>query len=192
MPSMFDVKPEALVIQAAQVLKQSEQIKPPQWAAFVKTGMHKERPPQDPDWWYTRSAAVLRKIRVRGPIGVSKLRRAYGGKKNRGNKPEHFYKGSGNILRKVLQQLEKAGLARQVDIQGRKGRVITPKGVSLLDKAAQVVLSKSTRQQLVPKIEFVEKPQRKSPEKIVEELVKKRLQEKPVQPREQKGKKGRR
>ena len=41
-----------------------------------------------------------------GPIGVSKLRTKYGGKKNRGHKPEHFYKGSGSVARKVLQQFE--------------------------------------------------------------------------------------
>lgn len=179
MPSMYDVKPDQLVREAAKSLKQVEAIAPPAWAPFVKTGVHKERPPQDDEWWYARSAAVLRKIRVNGPIGVSKLRRAYGGKKNRGNKPERFYKGSGNILRKVLQQLESAGLAKQVDKKGNKGRVITPKGVSLLDKAAATVLSQSQRQPLVPKVEFTDSKKRMDADKIVEKLIQERVKDQP-------------
>jgi len=179
MPSMFDVRPDELVKQTALELKKVDSITPPAWSLFVKTGMHKERPPQDADWWYHRSAAVLRKIRVLGPIGVSKLRRHYGGLKNRGNKPERFYRGSGNILRKVLQQLEKAGLAKQVEVKGRKGRVITGKGMSMLDKVAQSIMSRSPRVQLVPKVVFSEKKEVRSHTKIVEELVKKRLQNAP-------------
>ncbi|MBW2965302.1 40S ribosomal protein S19, partial [Candidatus Woesearchaeota archaeon] len=56
--------------------------------------------------------------------------------KNRGHKPEKFCKGSGSILRKVLQQLEAAGLLKNEKEGVRKGRVITPKGISLMDKAA--------------------------------------------------------
>jgi len=48
-------------------------------------------------------------------------------------KPEKFYKGSGNIIRKILQQLEKAELIKQNE-QGRKGRIVTNKGRSFLDK----------------------------------------------------------
>lgn len=181
---MFDVKSEQLIKQAAKSLKDVPEVAPPSWAMFVKTGMHKERPPEDPDWWFARSAAVLRKIRIKGPIGVSKLRRYYGGKKNRGNKPEHFFRGSGNILRKVLQQLEKAGFAKQVDLKGKKGRVITPKGVSFLDKAAQSILAQSERSVLVPKVEMVDKPQKRSYQKIVDDLVKERQKNNPYVPRE--------
>ena len=136
MASIYDVDPNKLVAKVAEELKKSGKCTPPVWAAFVKTGVHKERPPVDPEWWYTRSAAVLRKINMMGPIGVSKLRRYYGGKKNRGYKPELSKKGSGNIIRKVLQQLETAGLAKQAERGKHKGRVITSEGKSLLDKAA--------------------------------------------------------
>ena len=139
MASIYDVKANALITKVAEELKKNEKIKPPSWASFVKTGVHKERPPVDPLWWYTRCAAVLRKINILGPIGVSKLRTHYGGKKNRGYKPEHFKKGSGNIIRKVLQQLESAGLAKQVEKGIHKGRILTPSGKSVLDKAATLV-----------------------------------------------------
>src|SRR4030043_643757 len=130
MASIYDVNPTELIEKSAFELKKISQVKPPQWASFVKTGMHKERPPIKEDWWYIRTAAILRSIYKQGPIGVSKLRTKYGGKKGRGHKPEHFYKGSGAIIRKICQQLESAELIKQTKIGVHKGRVVTPKGQS--------------------------------------------------------------
>ncbi len=137
---IHDVPKEELIERTAQEMKKIAEIKPPVWAVFVKTGMHKERPPVKKDWWYVRAASVLRKLVVNGPIGVSKLRIKYGGRKNRGYKPEHFYKGGGSIIRKVLQQLEKSGLAIQVKKDVHKGRVAAPKGVSLLEKVSAGIM----------------------------------------------------
>ena len=136
MPTAYDADPSELIEKASEELKKIESIKPPVWAAFVKTGMHKERPPVKNDWWYMRAASILRKIYRLGPIGVSKLRVGYGGKKNRGYKTEHFYKGSGNILRKIMQQLEKEGFVK-IDLKSKhKGRLITAKGKKFLDDIA--------------------------------------------------------
>ncbi|MBI4739072.1 30S ribosomal protein S19e [Candidatus Woesearchaeota archaeon] len=136
MATMFDVPVNELLNEVAKELKNVPEIKPPVWSLFAKTGMHKERPPVQADWWYIRSASVLRKVRTRGPIGVSKLCTQYGGKQNRGHKPERFQKGSGSVARKVLQQLEKAGLVKKTQVGKHFGRAITPKGISLLDKTA--------------------------------------------------------
>ncbi|HLC65508.1 MAG TPA: 30S ribosomal protein S19e [Candidatus Nanoarchaeia archaeon] len=137
MTKIYDVEQGELVDAVAQSLKSVPEIKPPEWAPFVKTGHFKERPPLNKDWWYLRSAAVLRKVMLLGPVGVSKLRGKFGGKKNRGHKPEHRYKASGNIIRKILQQLEKAGLIAKTDKGVHKGRILGPKGASLLGKAAE-------------------------------------------------------
>jgi small subunit ribosomal protein S19e len=119
------------------IIKLSEKLKPilkkPDWADFVKTGVHKEKPPMDSDWWYMRGASMLLKVQDLGPIGVSKLRTKYGGIKNMGVAPERFFKGSGNILRKLFQQLETSGYIKQVpDKEKHKGRVLTPKAQSLI------------------------------------------------------------
>ena len=143
MPTMYDLDAQELIEKAAEELKKIPEIKPPAWAAFVKTGMHKERPPAKNDWWYLRTASILRSVYRLGPVGVSKLRTKYGGKKNRGVKKEHFYKGSGSILRKSLQQLEKAGFVKFTEKGVHKGRVITPKGKSFLDKLASQMLGQS-------------------------------------------------
>lgn len=145
MANPFDVSQEELVQEIAKDLKKLADFKPPDWAIFVKTGHFKQRPPVDKDWWYLRAASVFRKIYLQGPIGVSKLRTLYGGKKNRGAKPEHFCKASGNILRKILQQLEKAGFAIQASKGGHRGRILTPKGKSLVDKAARRLIKPSAK-----------------------------------------------
>ena len=71
------------------------------------------------------------------PIGTNKLKNLYGGKKNRGHKPERFYKGSGKIIRVILQQLEKAEYVKYIEKGVHKGRMITPKGKKILDGLAK-------------------------------------------------------
>ena len=109
-------------------LKKIEGIKPPEWSQFVKTGQNRKFPPKQSDWWYTRTASILRKIYLNGPVGVEKLRTYYGGKKDRGHKPERFRKSGGSIIRKGLKQLETAGLIEKSKNPKKKGRIVTDKG----------------------------------------------------------------
>ena len=142
MPTPYDVPPDKLIERLARYLKREvEAVRPPEWAIFVKTGSHVQRPPQDPDWWYVRCASLLRKLYIHGPIGVERLRSMYGGRKDRGHKPEHHRKAGGSIIRKALQQLEAAGLVQKVtDAKGHViGRALTPEGRSLLDRIATEV-----------------------------------------------------
>ncbi len=136
MGTIYNCDPSELIEKTSEELKKIENIKAPVWAPFVKTGVHKERPPVNNDWWYVRAASVLRRVYILGPIGVSKLRTKYGGKKNRGVKPEHFYKGSGSIIRKIIQQFEKEGFVKKDQKGMHKGRVITTKGKKFLDDVA--------------------------------------------------------
>ena len=137
MPTARDVRADLLIDRVAEELKKLEEIRPPEWASLVKTGSHKQRPPQQEDWWYIRAASVLRTVYLHGPVGVERLRTKYGGRKDRGVRPEHFRKASGHIIRLVLQQLEQAGLVERVPGGGRK---ITKKGASLLDRKAAEIL----------------------------------------------------
>jgi len=134
--TVYDVAADKLIPRIAEELKKAKEVKPPEWALFVKTGVHKERPPTDSDWWYIRCASILRRLYVKGPSGVERLRTAYGGRKRRGVKPAHFAKGSGSIIRKALQQLEKAGLVEQEKGVGRK---LSSKGRSFLDRLAHMI-----------------------------------------------------
>ncbi len=183
MATIYDVDINQLIERTGDELKKIEAISPPEWSKYAKTGVHKERPPYKQDWWYTRTAAVLRSVYVLGPIGVSKLRQKYGGRKNRGFKPERFRRGSGNIIRKVLQQLEKAGFLRQTEVGNYKGRTITPAGKSFIDKVASSLYVKATPVKEDSKKEKVkaEKPVQEPAKVKVEEPVKPAKEEKPVQ-----------
>jgi len=141
MPSAYDVPQNILVERLAIVLKTEfkDKIVPPEWSKFCKTGRHKERLPDmaPNEWWYIRAASVLKTIYKKGPIGVSELRNIYGGRKRRGMKKEHFYKGSGSIVRTIVQQLEEAGLVKKYQ---NKGRVVTDFGKSVVDREATKIL----------------------------------------------------
>jgi len=136
MTTVFDVPPEALIPKVAEKLKQVAEIQPPEWAPYVKTGPHREKPPEKPDWWHTRLAAIMRKVYVYGPVGTSRLAARFGGSRDRRDSPNKSVKGSGSISRKGLQQLEHAGLIS--NIKG-KGRIVTPKGRKFLDNTAHEV-----------------------------------------------------
>jgi small subunit ribosomal protein S19e len=135
MTTVFDASADHLIRKVAEELRKRKEITPPAWASFAKTGAHKEMPPEDPDWWFVRVAAVLRRVYVDGPLGVERMRSFYGGKKNRGSKPNAFRKGSGSILRKSLQQLEAAGLV----LHDKTGRRVSPAGMAFLDNMAHEV-----------------------------------------------------
>ena len=132
LPTPYDVPPLVLIEKLAKHLKDEEdEITPPTWATFAKTGIHTQRPPRNPDWWFIRSASILRKIYVKGPIGIEKLRQEYGGRKDMGAKPEHARKGGGAIVRTATQQLQKAGLVKPYR---NEGKVVTNEGRRLLDR----------------------------------------------------------
>ena len=127
---------EKIIKNLVQDMKKIDKLKQPEWSMFIKTGVNTERPPTQEDWWYIRSSALLRKIYLNGPVGVERLRNAFGGKKRRGHKPPKHAKAGGKIIRVMLQQLEEAGLVKKVETP-KRGRVITPKGEKLLAKTAR-------------------------------------------------------
>ena len=73
---------------------------------------------------------------MKGPMGSSRLASEYGGFADRGSMPNRAVKGSRNIARKCMMQLEAAGLLVSKEKQGRS---ISPAGQSLLDNAAKEV-----------------------------------------------------
>ena len=137
MTTVYDVPPNLLIERLAERLKSEGKVEPPPWAKFVKTGVHKEKSPNNEDWWYTRVAAVLRKVYVMGPVGSSRLAAEFGGKVDAGSKPYHARKGSRKVIREVLKQLEELNLVQRSD---HTGRIVTPVGRSLLDNLAHEIL----------------------------------------------------
>ncbi len=132
-----DVPPSALLPKLAIELRTRNAVAPPPWATFAKTGVHKQRAPTQVDWWYLRSASVLRKIYLKGYVGIERLSAEYGGKRDRGSAPYHARSGSRSILREIVHQLEKAGLVQPYKTKGRR---VSPEGAKLLDSLSRDIL----------------------------------------------------
>ncbi len=136
--SVYELNPQEFNLKLAEALKKVDEFKEPEWAKFVKSSPSKERPIEDPDFWYKRAASILRQIYKKGIVGVNRLRTRYGSKKNRGYKPERFMKAGGKIIRTILQQCDKAGFTESIrEIKGTKekrpGRKLTAKGKKFME-----------------------------------------------------------
>jgi small subunit ribosomal protein S19e len=136
---VFEVEPQQYNLKLAEALKNVPEFKAPDWADFVKSSSSKERPIEDPDFWYKRSASILKQIYKMKVVGVNRLRTKYGSKKNRGMKPERFVKSGGKIIRTILQQADKAGFTESIkEVRGlkskRKGRKLTDKGRKFMEE----------------------------------------------------------
>ncbi|MFI5412434.1 MAG: 30S ribosomal protein S19e [Candidatus Micrarchaeales archaeon] len=128
MANIYDVKASDFIKLASERLK--EKMKKPSYIDFVKSGANKERIPQDPDFWYVRSASVLRQVCINGPVGVSRLRTRYGSRKEHVVHRRHHARAGGSIIRDSLIELEKLNFVKNT----KSGRVITPQGTSFIDK----------------------------------------------------------
>ncbi len=132
--SVYEMPADEYNKKLAAALKEIPEFKEPEWAAFVKLGVAKKRPPQEKDFWHKRAASILRQIYIHEVVGVNRLRTRYGSKKNRGMKPEKFKKAGGKIIRVILQQAETAGLLEKYNESGKRaGRRLTEKGKELLE-----------------------------------------------------------
>ncbi|NIN52885.1 MAG: 30S ribosomal protein S19e [Nitrososphaeria archaeon] len=134
-----EVPADILINRLREYIKRNiQEVKPPKWSYYVKTGSGKSAPPDDREWWILRAASILRKIYLNQPIGTQRLRVYYGGKKDRGVRPEHQVDGGGSNIRKILQQLEDAKLVMKT----KRGRSLTPRGRGLLDRLATDIRGK--------------------------------------------------
>jgi small subunit ribosomal protein S19e len=129
---VYDMPSDEFNEKLALALKKIPEFKMPEWASFVKTSTAKERPPEKKDWWYNRAASILRQLYTKGILGVNRLRTRYGGKKKRGNRPEKYKKGSGKIIRIILQQAESSGFVEKSNNK-KAGRKLTDKGKQFLE-----------------------------------------------------------
>lgn len=165
MTSVKDVNPHALINMVAKDLKETKGVKMPEFAAFVKTGSHRERTPDNPDWWFVRMASILRKVYISGSVDVNSLRNYYGGRKNRGVRPEIFRKAGGKIIRVCLQDLEKLGFVKISE--NKNGRILTSKGQKYLDLMASNLSKVSPKE--IKKEPLEKKVKQEKPKVEVEE-----------------------
>jgi len=142
MATLYDVPAEELIEAVTDRLAETDEVEEPDWVQFVKTGVDRELPPEQEDFWVRRAASLLRKVAVDGPVGVGSLRTEYGSAKQGSNRyrvrPRQQSQSSGKIIRTALQQLEAAGYVATAE---GEGRTVTPEGHGFLDDTAADVLA---------------------------------------------------
>lgn len=131
MSNVYDVKASELVKAAAEKLK--PMVKKPKYVDVVKSGAGRERPPQDPDFWFIRTASILRQVYLNGPIGVERLRTRYGKRLEHVVHRKHYTKAGGSIISDALKELENIKFIKNT----KAGRVITPQGQAFLDRISK-------------------------------------------------------
>ncbi|NOJ29476.1 MAG: 30S ribosomal protein S19e [Nitrososphaeraceae archaeon] len=132
MAKAYDIPADKLISKIAENLKKDKKLEPLPWIAFVKTGCHVDKIPQNKDWWYLRCASLLRKVYIHGPVSISDLKSVYGGKKQIGYNLAHHKDAGGAIIRKALQQLESSGYI----VKNARGRVLSDEGMKRIDRIA--------------------------------------------------------
>jgi len=148
MVTLYDAPAEDLIEAVADRLA-DRRIEEPDWIRYATTGIDRELPPEQDDFWHRRAASILRTVAVDGPVGVGSLRAEYGGAADGSTRyrvaPSRSTEGGGKIVRTILQQLEEEGLVEQ---EGSAGRIVSPEGQSLLDSTAGDVLEDLDRPEL--------------------------------------------
>jgi small subunit ribosomal protein S19e len=149
MTSLYDVPAEDLIEAVTEELTAEDDIEAPDWIDYATTGVDRELPPEQDDFWERRAASLLRKVAISGPVGIGSLATAYGSTKGGSNRyqvrPPSQSDASRKIIRTALQQLEEAGY---VETQQGQGRVVTGEGRALLDETASDLIEDLDRPEL--------------------------------------------
>ena len=147
MVTIYDVPADALIEEVAARLE--DRIDEPDWVEFAKSGAGKELPPEQEDFWYVRSASLLRKVAQNEPIGIERLATEYGSKKRGSNRysvrPGEHEGGSRKLIRASLQALEEEGL---VTTAAGEGRRVSDEGEAFLSEVAADVFEDLDRPEL--------------------------------------------
>ncbi len=147
MVTIYDVPADALIEEVAARLE--DRIDEPEWVEFAKSGAGKELPPEQEDFWYVRSASLLRKVAQNEPIGIERLATEYGSKKRGSNRysvrPGEHEGGSRKLIRASLQALEDDGL---VTTAAGEGRRVSDEGEAFLSEVAADVFEDLDRPEL--------------------------------------------
>ena len=136
--TLRDVAADKFISAYAEVLKNNDKFIVPKWVDLVKTGVHKELAPYDPDWYYVRAAAIVRKIYLREGTGVGALKKRFGGGMRRGAAPLRHQDAAGGLIRAILINLDSLNITEKTKKGGRK---ITRIGQQALDLVAGQVHS---------------------------------------------------
>ena len=144
--TVLDVPSNKFINQLASFLKEKNIIKIPKYAPLVKTSRANDCEPINPDYFYYKAAAIVRKLYLTKSknAGVGSLRVMFSKKERRGSQPPKTFRAGGKIIREIVIQLKNADYVKN---HGGKeetysGLYLTKKGRSELDKIASGLMKK--------------------------------------------------
>ena len=145
--TLLDVPANKLIDQVASFLKEKNIIKIPKYAPLVKTSRANDCEPIDPDYFYYKAAAIIRKLYLTKSknIGVGSLRVMFSKKERRGSQPPKTFRAGGKIIREIIIQLKNADYIKNYggkDDETNSGLYLTKNGRSQLDKIASGLMKK--------------------------------------------------
>ena len=71
---VYELDAQEYNLKLAEALKKIPEFDAPEWVEYVKSSPSKDRPIDDPDFWHTRAASILRKVYRKNTVGVQRLR----------------------------------------------------------------------------------------------------------------------
>ncbi|KCZ81505.1 hypothetical protein H312_01083 [Anncaliia algerae PRA339] len=120
----------------SQYLKKQNLITVPINYDVIKTSHGKQRAPQDPDWYYIRSAAVLRHLALSEEgLTVRYFAKKFGCSKNRGTRPSKHVNSYFSIIKNIFNAFEELQW-----IDNNNKRNLTQKGKEELKKIVELSL----------------------------------------------------
>jgi len=145
--TVLDAPANKLVNQVASFFKEKNIIKIPKYASLVKTSRANDCEPINPDYFYYKAAAIVRKLYVTKSknVGVGSLRVMFSKKERRGSQPPKTFRAGGKIIREIVIQLKNAGYVKNYggkEDETNSGLFLTQKGRSELDKIASGLMKK--------------------------------------------------
>jgi len=139
--TVLDVPSNKFINQLASFLKEKNIIKIPKYAPLVKSSRANDCEPINPDYFYYKAAAIVRKLYITKSknIGVGSLRVMFSKKERRGSQPPKTFRAGGKIIREIVIQLKNADYIKNYggkDDETNSGLYLTKNGRSQLDKIA--------------------------------------------------------
>ncbi|KAL0229959.1 hypothetical protein PCE1_003523 [Barthelona sp. PCE] len=140
MPGLKQVTADQFIQACGLHLKNANILELPTEITYIKSAPGRELGPQDPDWFFKRAAAILRRVYIQPGIGLGGFAKYFGAKARNGHARNHGALAARGVIRRIIQNFEKAGLIEQ----STKGRVLSSEGRRVCDTVATNILKKTT------------------------------------------------
>lgn len=141
--TVLDVHANTFISKLAEVYKEKNLIKLPNYVNIVKCAYSNELAPSDPDWFYHKAAAISRQIYITKSksLGVGSIKSRLGKKHRRGVNACVTSRAGGKIIRDIIGQLKaNKYVENYASTEGNTlGLLITKAGKSALDKVAATI-----------------------------------------------------